>query len=124
MGGQKPHKSYSERLTRSGSLRDTAGWDAGHSKPAHEKSSFAGSWLGTGLTAWESSFRLQNRSALHCPKAERTHPGGPGSQRGGDFHTEIPTVSSEEASPVTLETLAGVVLINPAQLLKQEDRAL
>lgn len=37
---------------------------------------------------------------------------------------EIATVSSEEASPVTLETLAGVVLISHAQLLKQEDRAL
>lgn len=37
---------------------------------------------------------------------------------------EIPTVSGEEASPVTLETLAGVVLISPARLLKQEDGAL
>lgn len=71
-----------------------------------------------------SSFRLQNRSALLCPKAQRTHPGGPGSQRGGGLRVEIPTVSSEEASPVALETLAGVVLINHAWLLKQEDRAL
>lgn len=37
---------------------------------------------------------------------------------------EIPTVSSEEAGPVALETLAGVVLIRHARLLKQEDRAL
>lgn len=79
---------------------------------------------GWGSQPGGSSFRLENRSALLCPKAQRTHPGGPGSQRGGGLRVEIPTVSSEEASPVALETLAGVVLINHAWLLKQEDRAL
>lgn len=37
---------------------------------------------------------------------------------------EIPTVSSEEAGPAALETLAAVVLISRARLPKQEDRAL
>lgn len=45
-------------------------------------------------------------------------------QQGSRVSMEIPTTSSEEASPVALETLAGVVLISHARLLKQEDRAL
>lgn len=65
----------------------------------------------------------QEQRALPCPKAVRTHPGA-GSQRGADLRLEIPTVFSEEASPATLETLAGVLLISHAGLLKQEDRAL
>lgn len=45
-------------------------------------------------------------------------------QQGSSVSMEIPTASSKEASPVALETLASVVLISHAQLLKQEDRAL
>lgn len=65
----------------------------------------------------------QEQSSLPCPKAVQTHAGA-GSQRSADLRLEIPTVFSEEASPATLETLAGVLLISHAGLLKQEDRAL
>lgn len=62
-----------------------------------------------------------DRSSVPKPN---THPQGAGSQQGSGDSMEIPTVSSEEASPVALETLASVVLISHVQLLKQEDRAL
>lgn len=62
-----------------------------------------------------------DRSSVPKPS---THPQGAGSQQGSGDSMEIPTVSSEEASPVALETLASVVLISHVRLLKQEDRAL
>lgn len=43
-----------------------------------------------GLTAWGSSFRLQNRSTLLCPKAKRTHPGGQDPREAVTFMWKFP----------------------------------
>lgn len=56
---------------------------------------------------------------LSVPKLSSPTQGEPASRR-----VEIPTVSGEAASPVSLGTWAGVVLISRAGLVKQEDGAL
>lgn len=114
VAGQKPHKSHSWPQTILELLAVSHGGSGWRGQPSS--------------TCKVLVCRIPAGNGAHSPgvsfQSQAHPPRGPGSQRGGDLSVEIPTVSSEEAGPAALETLAAVVLISRARLPKQEDRAL